>query len=72
MSIADQPAFPVDPRGHMDAMGYGVAGLTKREHFILEMARANRIAHPSLRSSVIADYATDDADALLAALEKEA
>ena len=69
MKNADQPAFPAD----LFQKNNGSSGLTKREH-VAAMICAGLCANPALKDSSsrqLADLAKDQADALLAALEKE-
>lgn len=57
---ADEPAFPASTE-----TGFGMTGLTKREHFSLEMAKAYRIAHPNASPPEVANMGVVDGDALL-------
>lgn len=53
------------PRGNMDT-----ATLTIREAFAIQMMAAMRVANPEASSQNVAIDAVEDAEALLAALEK--
>lgn len=56
---ANYPAYPADENADWNS------GLTKRELFALEMAKAQRIAHPNASSPEVANMGVVDADALL-------
>lgn len=60
-----EPAYPTRESISGGRYHKPTFGLTKREKFILEMAKANRIAHPSISSDLIAEQALEDANALI-------
>lgn len=63
----NESAYPVADENNV----VGRCGLTKRELFALEMAKANRISHPNSDSEYVVGWGIHDADALLALLSKE-
>lgn len=64
MSIANQHAFPVPSRS-------AYCGLTKREHFVLELLKAYTTAQVEGSHYECVAFAQDRADALIAALEAQ-
>lgn len=74
MSSGPVTAVPVDPRGVNDAYGHGCEGLSKREIFaaMAMQGLSASAAYAESPTNRVASMAVEQADALLAELERTA